>query len=142
MPRLWMARKTTWLAVALAPIALTFAAGTAPAPAAAQDLRKVAEGLELTERFSGTLTLRGPNGGTREVRVVLRNWALLPSIEIERFPEPGLAVFQLRGGEVATVIGGRKRERQEGDFWRKPANQTMAIESDDDTAAFQSFSVR
>lgn len=142
MPRRSIARGAIRLAAALVPTTLLLATGVAMAPAVAQDARKVSEGLELTERFSGTLTLRAPDGSTRAVQVALRNWSLLPSIEIERFPEPGLAVFQLRGGEATTVIGGRKRERQEGEFWSKPAGRTMTIESDDDTAALQSFSVR
>ena len=44
-------------------------------------------------------------------------------------------VVELRGGTVVTIIGGKRVKRRPAEFWTVPAASSMALETEDDSAA-------
>jgi len=98
--------------------------------------------LEPFERFDGTITLRTKDGQVRKLHVVIRNWIIPNRQRIQRFPEEGFIVVQLRGGELRTVIDGQRQERSEDEFWTVPAGASMSIETGNESAIIQTMAVR
>lgn len=98
--------------------------------------------LEPRELFDGTLTTRTKAGESKDLHVVTRNWSMAGGQKIQRFPEEGLMIVQLRAGTVITEIDGKRQERHEGEFWTVPAGSAMAIETGNDTAVFQTVVVK
>ena len=98
--------------------------------------------LEPFERFDGTITLRTKDGQVRKLHVVIRNWIIPNRQRIQRFPEEGFIVVQLRGGELRTVIDGQRQERSEDEFWTVPAGASMSIETGNESAIIQTMVVR
>lgn len=98
--------------------------------------------LKPFERFEGTIPLRTKTGGVRQLHVVVRNWIINNRQRIPRFPESGFMIVQLRGGEVITIIDGKRQERTMNEFWTVRAGATMAIETGKDKAVLQTMAVR
>lgn len=102
----------------------------------APDLRKP------FERFDGTITLRTKDGQSRELHVVIRNWTIDRGQKIPRFPEAGFMIVQLRGGQLTTVIDGKRQERREDELWTVPVGSSMSVETGTDSATLQTMVVR
>ena len=98
--------------------------------------------LVPVERFRGTLSLKGPDGRPRELQVQVRNWFIQNRQKIDRFPQDGTIVVQLRAGDLVTIINGQRQPRKPDDFWTVPAGTTMGIETAQDTVALQTVATQ
>lgn len=98
--------------------------------------------LEPFERFDGVVTLRTKDGQLRKLHVVIRNWIIPNRQRIQRFPEEGFIVVQLRGGELTTVIEGQRQERSEDEFWTVPTGASMSVQTGNESAIIQTMAVR
>jgi hypothetical protein len=110
--------------------------------ARAQQPAAVAPEPRSFERLYGTASVRGRNGEQRPVSLRMRNWIIPNRRRIERFPEDGLLVIQVRAGDVYTTIAGKRRLRGTDQFWTVPAGATMSIETGNDAAILQVVSLR
>ena len=101
--------------------------------------------LQPIERFNGHTTLRNPRLGTKgaqDVQVTLRNWIIPNRQRVERVPENGFLVVQVRGGEdLTTVINGERRERKVEEFFAVPEGATFSVETGNDSAILQILSI-
>lgn len=74
--------------------------------------------LQPIERFDGRTALKNPRllaAGQAEIQMTLRNWIIPNRQRIERFPEQGFLIVQVRSGEdVYTVIDGQRQKRTGG----------------------------
>jgi hypothetical protein len=115
-----------------------------PAPATSPSQERVAAlgALKTADRFDGKVSLRTRDNRSSEVQVAIRNWVIRDHERIEKFPEEGFLIVHLRAGELTTVINGNRQDRQEDEFWTVPANTTMSIETDRDTATIQTWTVK
>jgi hypothetical protein len=127
---------TTVSLAALALAALTGLRARAQQPAAP------AAALRPLERLDGTVSVRGKNGELRRLALSLRNWIIDSHRRIERFPETGLLVIQVRAGYAYVTVAGQRRLRGTDQFFTVPAGATMSIETDDDAAILQVVSLR
>jgi quercetin dioxygenase-like cupin family protein len=95
--------------------------------------------------FEGKTRLRDARtkGELRDVDVKIQNVAIVGGQKLESFGlrSDAIRIVQLRGGELITIIGGKRQERQEGEFWTVPAGVSMAVETQDDTASIQVFEI-
>jgi hypothetical protein len=65
------------------------------------------------------------------VEVVAHDWLIPHHRRIERLPEEGMLVVELRGGpSMTTIIDGKSQKRREGEVWLVPARSSMGIETD------------
>jgi hypothetical protein len=94
------------------------------------------------ERFEGTVALRTKDGKVKQLQVVARNWIIDNRRNIASFPDKGFMIVELRGGELTTVIDGKRQKRKEGEFWTVPAGSSMGVETDNDSAVIQTFAVK
>jgi hypothetical protein len=114
----------------------------AATPAAAQDVGQRGDSVFVRHaRFEGTVRMADSLQRMLPLRVSIHNYILPNRTRMARFPGEGLRVVQLRGGELATVIGGERRERAEGEFWTVPAGVAMGVETGDDAAVIQVVTV-
>ena len=102
--------------------------------------------LQPVERFNGRTTLRNPRVAAKvaqaDVQVTLRNWIIPNRQRVERLPENGFLVIQVRSGEdLTTVINGERRERRVEEFFTVPAGATLSVETGNDTAILQILSI-
>ncbi len=95
--------------------------------------------LQPIDRFIGRLTLKGKSGQPAELQVVVRTWLIPNRQRIDRFPQEGLLIVQLRVGELVAIIDGERRSRRPDDFWMVPAGSTMAIETGQDSVVLQTL---
>lgn len=110
--------------------------------AVSQETPKKIPGVDVFEVFEGRITLQTPTGQQRTLRVSLRNWIVADRTAIKRFPAKGTVVLELRGGELKTVTDGKTREYSEGAFLLKRAGTALSIETDDDSAVFQTLAIQ
>lgn len=108
----------------------------------AQQGRAAPGSLVQHERFAGAVSLRTKAGARRTVRVTIRHWLVNGGQKISRFPESGLRVVQLRGGAAATVVGGKRQQRQVDEFWTVPPGSTMGLETGRDQAILEVVAVQ
>lgn len=94
------------------------------------------------ERFEGTVTLRMKDGKVKQLQVVARNWIIDNRRNIASFPDKGFMIVELRGGDLTTVIDGKRQKRKEGEFWTVPTGSSMGVETDNDSAVIQTFAVK
>jgi quercetin dioxygenase-like cupin family protein len=93
--------------------------------------------LQPQEIFSGAVSLQRPQASKVNIAIhlwTIRGWQQHAALEV---PGRGTLVVQLRAGSLTTVIGGRRQERKEGEFWTVPAGVTMGVETGQDTATLQ-----
>lgn len=100
------------------------------------------DSLTLREHFTGILTYRTASGATRPVTVTLRQWSINPGTVLSRFPDRGVLVVQLAGGDVTTVIDGERRERRPDEFWTVPGTATMRVEVGRDQAVLDVLAIQ
>jgi hypothetical protein len=93
------------------------------------------------DRFDGTVTLKTKDGKVRQLRVVVRNWIIDNRRQVAKFPEKGFMVVQLRGGELATTIDGKRQQRKEDEFWTVRAGSAMGVETGNDSAIVQILAI-
>jgi hypothetical protein len=101
-----------------------------------------------TDRFDGRVIVRGSQqrpstAGPSEIQIALRNWIIPNGQRIERFPEPGFLLVQVRSGEdLVTVIDGQRQLRQVDEFFVVPAGSSMSVETGNDTVIIQTLAIR
>jgi hypothetical protein len=98
--------------------------------------------LKPTRSFDTQVTMRGKGGKMKPVTLSIRDWIIPNRQRIERFPEKGLLVIQVRAGSLTTIIGGKRQERGTDEFWTVPAGATMGIETGEDSVILQVVALR
>ena len=102
--------------------------------------------LRPIDRFDGRTTLSNARlaaAGQGEIQMTLRNWDIPNRQRIERFPEQGFLIVQVRSGEdLVTVIDGQRQQRKVEEFFTVPAGSTMSIETGNDTAIIQTLAIK
>jgi hypothetical protein len=96
-------------------------------------------GVERLERFHGTVRI-----ADKDVSVAIDTWLIPSGQKVAALPLPlrGPMVVELRGGTVVTIIGGKRVKRRPGEFWTVPAASSMALETEDDSAAIATTVLR
>src|SRR5712692_2410997 len=87
-----------------------------------------ADSVTVRKYFDGMVSLLTKDGKTKTVRLVRQQWALNGGLKLAQFPQPGFLVVQLGAGSVTTVIDGKRKERQDDEFWTVPLGSVMAVE--------------
>jgi hypothetical protein len=102
--------------------------------------------LQPIERFDGRTTLKNPRllaAGQAEIQMTLRNWTIPNRQRIERFPEQGFLIVQVRSGEDAyTVIDGQRQKRTVEEFFTVPSGSNLSIETGNDTVVLQTMAIK
>lgn len=103
--------------------------------------------LEPINRFDGRTTLKNPRleatGAKPEVQMTLRTWTIPNRQRIERFPEQGFLIVQVRSGDdFFTVIDGVRQQRKVDEFFTVPAGAAMSIETGNDTVVMQTLAIK
>ena len=99
-------------------------------PAPSQQLTRI-------ERFSGRVQAKRKDGTPVELQVTVRDWIVPNFTRIERFPQEGALVVQLRAGEAITVIHGERKTRAVDELWTVPAGTGMELETRNDSVILQ-----
>lgn len=113
--------------------------GRAQPPAPTDEAER--EGLvTYYDQFEGEARLL--SGET--VHVDLRTWIVRGGVELEQLPMDidGAMIVHLRNGELETTVEGEQRQRREDDFWSVPSGVSMALETDEDAAVFDTIVIR
>jgi hypothetical protein len=101
--------------------------------------------LEPVNRFEGRTALSNARllaAGQAEIQMTLRNWTIPNRQRIERFPEQGFLIVQVRSGEdMFTVIDGQRQKRTVEEFFTVPSGSTMSIETGNDSVVLQTLSI-
>ncbi len=101
--------------------------------------------LEPIERFEGRSSLKNPRlhaAGQAEIQMTLRNWTIPNRQRIDRFPQQGFLIVQVRSGEdMVTVIDGQRQKHAIDEFFTVPSGSTMSIETGDDTVVLQTLAI-
>jgi hypothetical protein len=102
--------------------------------------------LQPIERFDGRTTLTNPRllaAGQAEIQMTLRNWTIPNRQRIERFPEQGFLIVQVRSGEdVYTVIDGQRQKRTVEEFFTVPSGSNLSIETGNDSVVLQTMAIK
>jgi hypothetical protein len=102
--------------------------------------------LQPIERLDGRTALKNPRllaAGQAEIQMTLRNWTIPNRQRIERFPEQGFLIVQVRSGEdVYTVIDGQRQKRTVEEFFTVPSGSNLSIETGNDTVVLQTMAVK
>lgn len=98
--------------------------------------------LSHVERFNGTTTLQTKNGQSRELHVVVQDWAIHGRQRVEKFPEEGFLMVHLLAGKVTTVINGKEQAYKGGEYWTVPAGSTMSVQVTSESASLQTVAVK
>ena len=95
--------------------------------------------------FEGKTRVRDvrAKGELRDADVRIQNVAIVGGQKLEALElrSNGITIVQLRGGKLTTVIGSKRQERKEGEFWTVPPGLKMGIETEDDTATIQTIEI-
>ena len=69
----------------------------------------------------------------------IQRWSIAGGQRIAALKRPfrGLAIVELRGGRVTTIIDGQRVDRRVGEIWSVPLGSTMELETGDDMATLQ-----
>jgi hypothetical protein len=102
--------------------------------------------LQPIERFDGRTALKNSRllaAGQAEIQMTLRNWTIPNRQRIERFPEQGFLIVQVRSGEdVYTVINGQRQKRTVEEFFTVPSGSNLSIETGNDTVVLQTMAIK
>jgi hypothetical protein len=102
--------------------------------------------LQPIERFDGRTALKNLRllaAGQAEIQMTLRNWTIPNRQRIERFPEQGFLIVQVRSGEdVYTVIDGQRQKRTVEEFFTVPSGSNLSIETGNDTVVLQTMAIK
>jgi len=119
-----------------------------PKPGDQTDASKFDEAMPLKpiERFEGRASLKNARllaAGQAEMQMTLRNWTIPNRQRIERFPESGFLIVQVRSGEdVFTVIDGQRQKRATDEFFTVPSGAAFSIETGNDTVVLQTLAIK
>jgi hypothetical protein len=119
-----------------------------PKPGDQTDASKFDEAMPLQpiERFEGRASLKNARllaAGQAEMQMTLRNWTIPNRQRIERFPESGFLIVQVRSGEdVFTVIDGQRQKRATDEFFTVPSGSAFSIETGNDTVVLQTLAIK
>jgi len=102
--------------------------------------------LQPIERFDGRTALKNPSllaAGQAEIQMTLRNWIIPNRQRVERFPEQGFLIVQVRSGEdMYTVIDGQRRKRTIEEFFTVPSGSDLSIETGNYTVVLQTMAIK
>ncbi len=102
--------------------------------------------LQPIERFDGRAALKNPKllaAGQGQIQLTLRNWNIPNRQRIDRFPEQGFLIVQVRSGEdMYTVIDGQRQKRAIDEFFTVPSGSTLSIETGNDTVVLQTMAIK
>jgi len=98
--------------------------------------------LKPTQSFDTQVMMRGKGGKMKAVTLSIRDWIIPNRQRIERFPERGLLVIQVRAGSLTTIIGGKREVRGTDEFWTVPPGASMGIETGQDSVILQVVALR
>jgi hypothetical protein len=102
--------------------------------------------LQPLERFDGRAALKNPKllaAGQGQIQMTLRNWSIPNRQRIDRFPEQGFLIVQVRSGEdMYTVIDGQRQKRAIDEFFTVPSGSTLSIETGNDTVVLQTMAIK
>ena len=102
--------------------------------------------LQPIERFDGRAALKNPkllSAGQGQVQMTLRNWSIPNRQRIDKFPEQGFLIVQVRSGEdMYTVIDGQRQKRALDEFFTVPSGSTLSIETGNDTVVLQTMAIK
>jgi hypothetical protein len=104
----------------------------------AQVYHEMKDRIHSVDRFQGATQLKTEKG-TATVQVDIQNWSIGGGVKLDELPlrSKGMLVVQVRSGRLTTVIGGRREQRGEADFWTVPAGIVMGVETGQDEAVLQ-----
>jgi len=102
--------------------------------------------LQPVDRFEGRTSLRNDRllaAGQAEIQTTLRNWTIPNRQRIERFPEEGFLIVQVRSGEdMFTVIDGQRQKRTVEEYFTVPSGSAMSIETGNDSVVLQTLAIK
>ena len=102
--------------------------------------------LQPIERFDGRAALKNPKlltAGQGQIQMTLRNWSIPNRQRIDKFPEQGFLIVQVRSGEdMYTVIDGQRQKRAIDEFFTVPSGSTLSIETGNDTVVLQTMAIK
>jgi hypothetical protein len=102
--------------------------------------------LQPIERFDGRTALKNPKllaAGQGQIQMTLRNWSIPNRQRIDRFPEQGFLIVQVRSGEdMYTVIDGQRQKRSIDEYFTVPSGSTLSIETGNDTVVLQTLAIK
>ena len=122
--------------------------GTPAQPGKTTEASKFDEPMPLQpiDRFDGPTSLSNARlmaTGHAEIQMTLRNWTIPNRQRIERFPEQGFLIIQVRSGEdMFTVIDGQRQKRTVEEFFTVPSGSTMSIETGNDSVVLQTMAIK
>lgn len=102
--------------------------------------------LQPIDRFDGRAAVKNERllaAGQPEIQMTLRNWTIPNRQRIERFPETGFLIVQVRSGEdFFTVIDGQRQKRAVDEFFTVPSGSSFSIETGNDTVGLQTLAIK
>jgi hypothetical protein len=102
--------------------------------------------LQPIDRFDGRAALKNPKllaAGQGQVQMTLRNWSIPNRQRIDKFPEQGFLIVQVRSGEdMYTVIDGQRQKRAIDEFFTVASGSTLSIETGNDTVVLQTMAIK
>jgi len=102
--------------------------------------------LQPVERFDGRTALKNEKllaAGQAEIQMRLRNWTIPNRQRIDRFPEDGFLIVQVRSGEdMYTVIDGQRQKRTVEEFFTVSSGSTLTIETGNDSVVLQTMAIK
>jgi len=102
--------------------------------------------LQPIDRFNGRASVSNARllaAGQAEIQMTLRNWTISNRQRIERFPETGFLIVQVRSGEdMFTVIDGQRQKRTVEEFFTVPSGSTLSIETGNDSVVLQTLAIK
>jgi len=102
--------------------------------------------LQPIERFDGRAALKNPkllSAGQGQIQMTLRNWSIPNRQRIDKFPEQGFLIVQVRSGEdMYTVIDGQRQKRAIDEFFTVSSGSTLSIETGNDTVVLQTLAIK
>ena len=102
--------------------------------------------LQPIDRFDGRASVKNERllaAGQAEMQMTLRNWTIPNRQRIDRFPETGFLIVQVRSGEdFFTVIDGQRQKRAVDEFFTVPSDSIFSIETGNDTVVLQTLAIK
>ena len=102
--------------------------------------------LQPIDRFDGRAALKNPKllaAGQGQIQMTLRNWSIPNRQRIDKFPEQGFLIIQVRSGEdMYTVIDGQRQKRAIDEFFTVSSGSTFSIETGNDTVVLQTMAIK
>jgi hypothetical protein len=106
------------------------------------------------DRFSGRVSLGERTASTQGPSVDYQVLSLAPGTRVTASPSPdatmsllplkargGFVVYELRAGELTTIIDGRRQERHEGEFWVVRPGENIVLETEGDGVVLQTIKI-